>query len=105
MKQTVLANYILLNFSVKKKKSSQENDLKNHQKAKGQDVQDFRQYLRKSTIREQLYQGGQSAEQQNSFPVVMNTLKLTVQLVTISGSWSKTEGKSLAQEAEWPTET
>lgn len=103
MKQTVLANYILLNFSVKK--SLQENDLKNHRNAKGQDVQDFRQYLRKSTIREQLYQGGPSSEQQNPFPVVTNTLKLTVQLVTISGSCSETEGKSLAQEAEWPTET
>lgn len=70
---------------------------------KGQDVQDFRQYLRKNTTREWLYLGGQSSEWQNSFHVAMNILKLPV-FGDYPGYSSKTEGKSLTQKAEWPKE-
>ena len=65
---TCFENFQLIKICTRKR-------FKNHQKAKGQDVQDFRQYLRENIVREWLQSGGQRSEWQNSFPVVMNIWK------------------------------
>lgn len=74
-------------------------------KAKGQDAQDFRQYLRKNTIRGRLYQSRQSSEGQNSFPVAMNILKLPAVWWLSLGAVVKQKGKAWYRKLNGPKKT
>ena len=93
----------LWNFQLTKKIFTKRQFL-NHQKAEGQDVQDFRQYLRKNTTRQRLCQGGQGSQWPQLLPCwdeYLNCRRLgDYRWVR---EWNRRE--SLAQEAEWPTET